>query len=1227
MERTKLSYTDNKITEAACVFIGFETNLFDYSNHINYSTENSEKFICYHQLRAQIVERPKSNGKKSNNKMKFYYHNQNINCHMKTFSKKPSGNQKYYNKIYIEYTNLDFQNLDNNTIYIEIILKDIYKIRHNNKDIIELFLKKPFNTTNNKFEYSKNYFVEFKNQILRYWILRPVIRFEGLVDFNQLLKILNFSKNKNPKKKNIKKSISNYYNKSNIFNTDQILLYSVCKYELNKYQNEILNFINSLNDKLQFEMLLLISSGKLIKPIDFDRTTIVYILDYQSTQSNKICEVLRILRNQLLTNIIYKEHKRFIFNLKKCFIKVISRKTKKYNNFSNLKDIVDNNDNYSHLKKIKKIFITPNLIIFHEDSQEQGNRILNLYNHKINNFIRVALTDDNLNKISYSYSRSEAVVDNHFYKFLVEGLVILKKTYKFLCYSNSQLKSHSFWMIEEEKDFNYHTIFNKIGDFSKENIIAKNASRKGLAMTTCIFVKEVENIEIKDDIYATKDFYEDEYSSIAEKKKFLNKKEDLNFSDGSGMISTDLALKCSEKFNKDSASAFQIRMGGAKGVLVLNPSLPKDTVWLRKSMIKFNSNIKNELYVIRTSSYSPGFLNRQIISLLNFLGVSSEIFEDLQDQNIKLIEKMRKFDDFSLDIFKVTPFVQKLYANGIFTKKYEFNPFIRGLNSTLLMSSLEKLKNKANILDSNSAKFIGVIDNLGILNQNQIFCLVDRGQGQEVIEGKVVVTKNPCLYVGCIQILEAVDIKELYHLKNVIVFPQKGLRPITQLISNGDLDGDVYFISWNQNLIPKYYTNFPSIQYYEDKYKIFDKTAGNVSLPEKSNFVEKNDIINFFCNFLKNDILGMICNRHLVLSDKTTDPLDKSLIILEAYQRKALDFGKHGENIKYSSLEEFKIGDDGYPHFMEKNKKFYVSKKVLGILYSKVTEVYHSKMNQLSEETYEYNFQISKNGFEVFLEMAHEFYNQYYDDLQAYMFKYKISSEYEFLSSNIIKFSKNKFGKDDYQVIESIKIDVESLISKYNLEYNFYVYYIFIKFWDIIDLKEMNNTDNWIDIIKNYLSIDLMNDILTYVNENFQKLNSQKSIEEISLSLMQIESQSKTENLIKFKLIENIRRAFISAIYFISHFQFMTNFSVLNPEILNNFFAKYPDYQRSKKKAAVYNFYDSYYDHEDSNYYNDENDYNDENYEDDQNNQIYFNNFYSLPWILDIKILMSLSFK
>lgn len=112
------------------------------------------------------------------------------------------------------------------------------------------------------------------------------------------------------------------------------------------------------------------------------------------------------------------------------------------------------------------------------------------------------------------------------------------------------------------------------------------------------------------------------------------------------------------------------------------------------------------------------------------------------------------------------------------------------------------LKKKARIRVNNSCVLIGVIDERGILEENEIFLQIQRNSGvdheafgkrnntyktfltdeKEVIGGKVIVTKNPCSHPGDIRLLNALSedderSNEFIHLCNVIVFSSKGSRP------------------------------------------------------------------------------------------------------------------------------------------------------------------------------------------------------------------------------------------------------------------------------------------------------------------------------------------------------------------------------------------------------------------------------------------------------------------
>ena len=61
------------------------------------------------------------------------------------------------------------------------------------------------------------------------------------------------------------------------------------------------------------------------------------------------------------------------------------------------------------------------------------------------------------------------------------------------------------------------------------------------------------------------------------------------FTDGVGSISPQLAVEIAKSFGQEFASAFQFRLGGAKGMLQIDRQIPGREVWLRPSQIKFES--------------------------------------------------------------------------------------------------------------------------------------------------------------------------------------------------------------------------------------------------------------------------------------------------------------------------------------------------------------------------------------------------------------------------------------------------------------------------------------------------------------------------------------------------------------------------------------------------------------------------------------------------------------
>ena len=72
-----------------------------------------------------------------------------------------------------------------------------------------------------------------------------------------------------------------------------------------------------------------------------------------------------------------------------------------------------------------------------------------------------------------------------------------------------------------------------------------------------------------------------------------------------------------------------------------------------------------------------------------------------------------------------------------------------------------------------------------------------------VITGQVFFGKNPCLHPSDLRFLRAVDVPALHFKVDELILPVTGLRSHANEASGSDFDGDVYFVSWDERLIPE----------------------------------------------------------------------------------------------------------------------------------------------------------------------------------------------------------------------------------------------------------------------------------------------------------------------------------------------------------------------------------------------------------------------------------------
>lgn len=465
--------------------------------------------------------------------------------------------------------------------------------------------------------------------------------------------------------------------------------------------------------------------------------------------------------------------------------------------------------------EVRRLVITPTKAYCLPPDVEMSNRVLREYKDVADRFLRITFMDEGMETINvnalncYVAPIVKEITQNSFpqktniYRrvktILEKGFYLCGRKYSFLAFSSNQLRDRSAWFFAEEKNRRCDDIRKWMGKFNQTNV-AKCAARMGQCFSSTYATVEVAARDVK---------------SIPDIKR-----NNYDFSDGIGTITPDLASEVAEKLKLDDIpSAYQIRYAGFKGVVARWPAKGDGQLKLRPSMNKFESN-HTTLEICSWTRFQPGFLNRQIVTLLSALNVSDEVFWKMQEAMVYKLDQMLVDADVAFDVLTRSCAEHGNAAAIMLSVGFspQLEPHLRGILTTVRAAQLWGLREKARIFVSSGRWLMGVLDELGVLEQGQCFvqvstpslenCFSKHGsmfketKNLQVVKGYVVIAKNPCLHPGDVRVLEAVDAPELHHLHDCLVFPQKGDRPHTNEASGSDLDGDLYFVTWDENLIP-----------------------------------------------------------------------------------------------------------------------------------------------------------------------------------------------------------------------------------------------------------------------------------------------------------------------------------------------------------------------------------------------------------------------------------------
>ncbi|BGP49874.1 hypothetical protein JCM10450v2_005779 [Rhodotorula kratochvilovae] len=606
---------------------------------------------------------------------------------------------------------------------------------------------------------------------------------------------------------------------------------------------------------------------------------------------------------------------------------------------------------------------------------EKSNAVIRRYydavdSHKERDyFLRVMFRDEDDRPLGPMGSSSEHgyLLDASVGRALKKGLNFGGRTYDFLAYSQSGLRDRSVWFAApwnlekggKAQIVGAEAIRRRFGNFSKiERMPAKLGSRfsQGFTSSHATEVLHFNQISRCDDLLVLDQ----------------DGNEVTNHSDGSGLMSTELRDQVwqtlrEKGFRRDQdgppPSVYQIRLGGSKGILVVDAQLKGSQLQIRPSQDKFAGSAETEdgssfcLNVADAWTRPLSLrLNRPLISALDDLGIETEVFlkyqkaaiDELQPQELQTLNgaysaihrfafgQATRFKSLLRSLVELPGFPDSILRE---------EPFLNAALQVIRVRSLRDLKDKASIPLPDSYVLVGVPDQDRILRQDDVFValrFLEKPDEVVYLEGRIVVTRSPSTDPGDIRVLHAIGRPphrsglRLGALENCIVLPAVGERAIASTMGGGDLDGDTYQVITLPDLIPERtvtprpYKGEPPLE--------LDRAA------------TIDDVADCLLKYLTSDSTGIIATNHLIVSDKSEmhgfDPKCQQLADLYGL---AVDAPKTGNVVALDRMPDLP-SKELRPDFLRKTDldllapvnedgfQYYRSGRALGFLYREIED-------------------------------------------------------------------------------------------------------------------------------------------------------------------------------------------------------------------------------------------------------------------------------------------------
>ena len=326
---------------------------------------------------------------------------------------------------------------------------------------------------------------------------------------------------------------------------------------------------------------------------------------------------------------------------------------------------------------------------------------------------------------------------------------------------------------------------------------------------------------------------------------------------------------------------------GVKGMISLDPRLKGDVLQVRPSQEKFPADV-TKLGICGVAKRAlPFYLNRQLIKLLEDLGVPTASFLELQGQAVRNLREIAEspinasafLERSDVGSAAALPFLfERLYWMGIPVFQ---DRFLWSIVELTVLINLRDLKHRMRIPVQKGTTVYGVMDETNTLREGEVYVST---VGREPIVGLVAVTRSPALHPGDIQLATAIPVSAdcpLRHLLNCVVFSQQGTRDLPSQLSGGDLDGDQFNVFFDPLIIPRTTVepaNYPRVP------------PEDIGRP-----VETQDMTDFMVKYMANDQLGRIALNHVALADmRPNGTFDPDCLMLADLHSAAVDFSKTG---------------------------------------------------------------------------------------------------------------------------------------------------------------------------------------------------------------------------------------------------------------------------------------------------------------------------------------------